>query len=346
VNPAFDDTDFGAGITLPQITYTSLSTDRELHGQKSQDYFRLPSPPIRLYDLGAPSIQPSQASILPRIPPKTTNLFFEWGNNINTEHPRSEKHLIRQLADLSMGLYDHFTTIPPLSIHDRLPDGSEARPLPHWEYSADDTFKLTQDLIDIYPAFLDTFVRGTSAISQDRNGEPSLTESNPGCTISADALCSDSQRLGPLAHDLVSYDHSSILLLLSCHVRIIDIYDSLFVHMRICMDGNASCASENSQRMYGAPPVKIGNFTPPPSSAVPMQMMLLIQFASQLLDNSTDLAAHLQIPPSHTPLSDTGTDAAALLSWNTAEKVKCRANDMLQELSAVRTEILGKGFLA
>lgn len=346
LDPSFTNMNFD-GFTLPQNTYSPYDTNQGHYGLKPQSPLRFSSPPVRLYEPEPPSSQLNLISS--RFSSKSQTPRFEWGNHINTEHPRSKIHLIRQLGDLSVCLYEHLAKIPPTSIHDQ-PNNE----LQDTGFSIDNTFKLTQDLIDIYPAFLDTFIRG-GAISGESNAEPSQANTPLDFTMPDNIVCAESpNHLEKSVHSSISYDNSSILLLLSCHVRVIEIYDELFKHMRICMDRSVDCPSHRRQAKLKTPPVKIGTFTPPPSSAIPMQMMLLIQFASQLSDNSSELAAHLQVPQSLEKFRgfdkdidrDGVTNEALMLSWSTAEKVKCRAELMSQQLSAARSEILGNGFLA
>jgi hypothetical protein len=150
-------------------------------------------------------------------------------------------------------------------------------------------------------------------------------------------------------HTLETLDHASILLILSCHLRLISIYEALFHHMRQCYSQGGVSVTP-SQVTLNVPPLKIGNFTPPPSAAVPMQMLLVVQFASRLFNYAADLASEIGEPEQGTPQSDfldsDSTDGTLALTRATAENVKNRASKMSQELGAMRSMMLQSGHLA
>jgi hypothetical protein len=218
----------------------------------------------------------------------------------------------------------------------------------------DETFKLTQDLNDIYPVFIDTFLKGRSSQSETPSCYNPRTPSSHASSPQDDPV----DTTAPLYANVITpnpgacHDHASILLLLSCHVRVIDIYDELFKHMTVCMSDRELNSKEIViNQMCSLPKVSIGTYTPPPSSSIPMQMMLLVHLAAQLSENAAELAAHLRGPldekervEDHS--SDGGRDEAAMLSLATAEKVKWRASNMSQQLSIARTTILNKGHFA
>jgi len=54
-------------------------------------------------------------------------------------------------------------------------------------------------------------------------------------------------------------------------------------HMKICFD-ERGVVKPPQQATLSVPQLKIGDFTPPPSAAIPMQMLLLVQFASRLFN--------------------------------------------------------------
>jgi hypothetical protein len=338
----FEDMDFGTWGQLPP------ATDLENHRNKTAFQLRdsPQSSPMRFFEPTSANTQPDPPVVPPRFPPKQSVPECAVNNLISTVHPKSEKHLVHQLSQLSVNLYGHIATIPPQSIHDTLPDG--ARPEAHTGYSVDQTFQLTQDLIDIYPVFIDTFLKKSSPESSasDKSFDTPNTQSS---TTYEDLICLPSPlHVAAKPARPTSHDHASVLLLLSCHIRIIDIYDEIFVHMARCAEDNMGPFEPVSQQcqMYAPPAVKLGNFTPPPSSAVPMMMLLLVQQASQLSENAAELANHLRGPLPEELNGQKERDDAAILSLVTAEKVKGRASFMSQQLSAMRTKILSQGFLA
>lgn len=356
VDAAFDETAFGLELPLSPVAPTFTNVNGVYFGSKPNETFQFEIPPARYEELNVPSTNHTHATIPPRLPPKNRAVYSEWENPMNKEHPRSEGSLIRQLSKLNVGLYDHLGTIPPQCIHDQLPDGrsvSEIRTDLTDKYSLDETFQLTQELIDIYPVFLDAFVKGSSTHEQRTSGGNLWSG---GLNDSTSISTSDGIDSGPTldlksaTSDIpVSYDHSSILLLLSCHVRILDIYDEIFKHMNQC-SGQPPSVVKIRQASCKRPEMRIGNYIPPPSSALPMQMMLCVQLASQLSDAAGELASHLQLPenpptPDSTDSSPTITEAAKL-SCRTAELVSSRASKMFEELRIARSRFLEKGGFA
>jgi hypothetical protein len=261
--------------------------------------------------------------------------------NINRD---SIGECIKKLSMLSSDLFEHSQTIPPLSIHD--PDSvNQVKSLhpgvdDYSQYVVEETFRLTQTLIDIYPNFLSIFLNRTSTST------PSFgctTDTSPGSSTSSTTpedttpTCpSKTSRSKPL-------DHSSIILLSSCHMRVIDIYDELFKHMGVCIR-QRGVALTRRQAQLKAPTLAIGSYIPPLSSAVPMQMLLLVQFASQLSSYASDLVLELEGEFSVGTAPHEKTTMA--LTRAAAANVKERACSMAQELSRMRGALLNAGILA
>ena len=364
----FDDLDMGLGNIFPLIDFTTPISNHESQGVNTKELFQLPAPRVPYFDTDSPSPQVDRAPaalhpILPRR--KSRALEIGWENHISTNHPRSEKHLIRQLLQLSIGLYDHIGTIPPQSIHDNEPQPFAASATIQegdttarfTGYSLDETFKLTQDLIDIYPVFIDTFLKGRSSRSETPScynvdtRAPNSHASTPQDDHEDTNMPLHAKVIAP--HPGVRQDHASILLLLSCHVRVIDIYDELFKHMALCMSDREfnNIEMEKLEISCQVPNIKIGTYTPPPSASIPMQMMLLVHLAAQLSDDAAELAAHLRGPSDeYEKVKDNpnngAIDEAMILSLATAEKVKGRASNMSQQLSKAKTMILNQGRFA
>ena len=156
--------------------------------------------------------------------------------------------------------------------------------------------------------------------------------------------------LGPISPSLsdpLALDHSSILLLISCHLRLIEIYGELFKHMKVCID-QKGVARTPQQTSFTAPTLRIGDYVPPVATSVPMQMLLLLHFATSLCDNAVELEALIREPQGgnesagSSPNGSNG-DGLAALSLASAEKVKDHAFGMLNHLSSLRTMMLRDG---
>lgn len=251
---------------------------------------------------------------------------------------------VRKLSQLSSDLYEHSQTIPPLSIHDPNHPSQEKDFQNDPQYFLEETFRLTQGLVDIYPAFLNTFLGHTSAqistppFSSSDNSPESSTSDSP--EIIGDASPPRRQR-PPL-------DHSSILLILSCHIRIIEIYEGLFKHMEVCIKQKGTPLTRR-QEMMKVPQLSIGTFVPPPSSAIPMQMLLLIQFSSQLFNYAAELASEIdtEVEGDQNGVQASPLEATTLaLTRAAVANVKDRASFMTENLGTMRGMMLHSGLLA
>jgi hypothetical protein len=268
----------------------------------------------------------------------------------------SESDCIRKLSQLSTDLFEHGNTIPPMSIYDPPPanmggdgvyEGTQDCP-DYSKYRVDETLRLTQNLVDMYPAFLNAFLpHPTSQSSNASSNWPSDRMSNTHFETAQHS--SASSTTSSYKRAIQSLDHSAILLILSCHLRLISIYEALFKHMKLCFDQRGAIR-QPQQATLKVPQLKIGDFTPPPSVAVPMQMLLLVQSASRLFNYAADLASEIREPEQGTPKSDSSDGGSSNdtleLTRATAENVKARASNMSQELGAMRMLMLQTGHLA
>lgn len=291
----------------------------------------------------------------PLPPPSTrgaTGMTARYSHTFELLEPDSEIDCIRKLSQLSIDLFKHSNSLPPLSIYDPPPDNIEEDSVyvgakDYSEYLVEDTFRLTQSLIDIYPTFLSAFLPyPTTKYSSENTTCSQEGMSNARFQVSqhsAPGTASSSQASsGPL-------DHSSILLILACHTRVIDIFEALFKHMKLCLKQQGPTQTPQ-QAMPNVPQLTIGSYAPPPSAAVPMQMLLLVQFASQLFNYSTDLASALGQSEGVMPQSDSSNyfagDNAIAATRAAVENVKSRASKMSQDMGAMRVLILNSGLLA
>jgi len=235
---------------------------------------------------------------------------------------------VRRLSQLSIDLFQHGSTIPSHSIHDT-PSLNDNMAYSS-NYVLEDTILLTQSLIDIYPPFLDSFL-------------PRLIPQTSRTTMSGGNLKSNLHFKGslmepkamrsPSPSDPLAFDHSSIYLIISCHLRLIDIYAALAKHMRLCVRGGEI---SKIPVHFEVPDLKIGNYTPPLSTAVPMLMLLFTQFGSQLHEYAAELSLRIgkrkKYAFHNTPESE--------LAESAAENVKARAVTMAQDLGLARDHIV------
>jgi hypothetical protein len=199
--------------------------------------------------------------------------------------------LTGKLAELSVSLADHASIIPPLSIHrTQLPvlaaqptylnvsyhgdiqSCAPDRPLVDQEkvsaspFALEDTFRLTQTLVDICPRVIKT-------LSVDQSSE--FQRSSDNTLINSTSLLASP----PVASFVI--DHGLILLMLSCHHRLIDIWEAIFDHVKVLAElpGVPECQK-----------VQIGSFAPSSSTTSnSLQVALIIELTAQLQNQACQL---------------------------------------------------------
>lgn len=176
------------------------------------------------------------------------------------EPPVSKVHYVRQLAELNIGLYDHAATLPPKTTKTTNSTNEASKKAPTKDgkpFAIDQTFHLTQTLINIL----------SRLYPHTRNHAPFPPKDNL-----------------PQSHP----DQGTILLILSCYNRVMDIYEVIFHHMQGCICHSITPTMADGQTIT-LPPVRIGSFAPSNTSAIAMQMMLIIMLASRLFDQLQDV---------------------------------------------------------
>lgn len=240
-----------------------------------------------------------------------------WESSSPELQPGADQKCMQRLSDLSIRLYEHSTTLPSHQLSDgkdKLQD-SLAKAA-YSEFNLDETFHLTQNLIDVYATFTDILKRQQGSISI-----PS------------------------------GLDESSVLLISSCHLRLIKIYEELFPHMEVCIAQKSKTQSPQHS-MAKISPSHLGGFQPSTSSNVSMQMMILVQLAKKLLDCSGDLSKVTQCLKEQDNKDDVIAARSGMsinsfdISVMTAQDVKGRAANMAQQLGTLQDLMLQMGIFA
>ena len=287
--------DVSPGFPLEKVTTTGSSEDflqdAVLAGATSQDHVNhhasFLSPPLASsrngdiqLEMQGPSVSNPKADLQ-----RQTDAVVPTPENA-PRAPSASGVITRELAQLSISLDEHAALISPLSIHRLNPEQRPKCP----QFSLDRTFHLTQSLIELYPQFIQSFVRGDSSPSPRSlssnlpASEPSLPQppngSNPETSNSAS---SSSLKLVP---KLISQpNQASILLILSVHHRLIDMWELIFghIHAMPAHDFGKHCLK-----------FQIGSFVPSmSSSAVPMEIIMVVELARQLLVGLGELVGEM-----------------------------------------------------
>ena len=287
-----------------------------------------------------------------RLPPDQQQAEHSGGNGNDNDavYHKSRMDLFNTLNKLNLDLYNHKSTIPSQSIHDfelkdNLPMGRGAE---QWrKYPLDDTFQLTQTLVNLYPRFMETFMTTpptfpiTSCLGDNAQG------SIPNGSIYGHTIAHPGARPREASSPAsVAIDHSSVFLLVSCHTCLIEIYEEILQHSVHCED-NIGITKESE---FLSPALKLGKYAPPLSVAIPMLMLMLDQMASQLLDHANTLVACLEELRSNIENRNSdhrvGAQNLNTMSLPGAKAVQKRASQMYQRIADLRKTVLGKALLA
>ena len=176
---------------------------------------------------------------------------------ISANSSLSTLSIIRELSNLNVKLYAHASSIPK-------PPNSATEPL-SWkdkDFAMDQTFELSQSMIALL-----------NRLSPPRYMENSLNNSPKFGSLNP-------QSSHPLADpESPCIDQASMLIILSCHMRLMETYDYIFRNMQACLDRSSIMAPED---YVSLPSVSVGSFSFPPTSA--MQLTMVLHCASEILD--------------------------------------------------------------
>ncbi|MCJ1472481.1 hypothetical protein MMC13_001129 [Lambiella insularis] len=288
------------------------------------------------------------------------------GNVNNQNHDSTSSSspvtLVRKLAELSVSLSELFSTIPPqckepsryrecaaFSLPEIIGDTVNSRgnatpstkskaPVPY--FSLPDAFHLTQGLIEIYPRFLLESLEPSISQPLEDLSLPA-TRSTSNCSYVDDRCTAHSARQNPSGRKRLRHDHASVLLILSCHHRVIDIWERVLDHVLAI-----------PVHLLGkhCPRFQIGSFVPSSSLAsIPVEIVMCAEFAAQLHNQVQDFTLGSITPTSAIPhfctsnVAHSGLIAAEDVQGSSriALEMECkavseRANDLVEQVSHVR----------
>lgn len=256
----------------------------------------------------------------------------------------SEVDLFSSLNKLNLNLYKHKAVIPPLSVHDLnfANDPAMRQNRENYKgYSVEDTFQFTQELVDLYPSFFETFLRNKSIVPaiSELAGKPQEGDSDANVyrrTIIQQGISTRE----PPARTLAAVDHSSVFLLVSCHTCLIDIWEDIVQHMSHCIKH----AGTDQADVFNPPALKIGKYTPPPSVAFSMQMLMIIQMSSHLSGHADTLVTCLKGVRSETEVRQSDNHEIVanvnIMSLSAAKAVQARAHKISHKLIEIRNDFL------
>ena len=265
---------------------------------------------------------------------------------------------VQQLAELSARLYDHAGTVPS---HEVFKDATEGTPsnrtsnknnVGSKDFCFDDTYQLTQNLVDLYPTVLNTTVynkpHGPPWLPKHRQQhrpDSSPLQISHDMSWPGDAMTEDIQHQAQLA--LPQYpilDNASILLVLSCHHRLLDVWEAIFDLMQACIEHSTVPRNHDGQPMTIGT-LKIGSFVPSTAAAVPMHMSLIGQFASQLFERICELISKVAAVVARTKeygneLVNKPDEVGVFATDLACKAVMARTSKMVHQVERLQCQIL------
>lgn len=133
-----------------------------------------------------------------------------------------------------------------------------------------------QDLAGIYP-------EATSASFSKRTTAP---ESDALCTVPD---CIHHDRTSLHTTPLPKLDHALLNLVMACHIRLLDIMDTMAEHGRMCAFMVATLPPDYDPK-FAVPEIRVGSFIAPSNTAASMLLGVLLELQTLLVDRIREMS--------------------------------------------------------
>lgn len=133
-----------------------------------------------------------------------------------------------------------------------------------------------QNLAAIYP-------EATSAAFHRRTTAP---ESDALCTVPD---CIHQDRTSLHTTPLPKLDHASLNLVMACHIRLLDVMDTLAEHGRMCAFMVATLPSDYDPK-FAVPEIRVGSFIAPSNTAASMLLGVILELQTRLLERIREMS--------------------------------------------------------
>ncbi|RFU72069.1 transcription factor aceii [Trichoderma arundinaceum] len=134
-----------------------------------------------------------------------------------------------------------------------------------------------QDLASLYP----------EATSASINKRATAPESDAACTIPD---CIHQDRTSLHTTPLPKLDHALLNLLMACHIRLLDIMDTLAEHGQMCAFMVATLPPDYDPK-FAVPEIRVGSFIAPTNTAATMLISVLLELQRALVGRVKDMSA-------------------------------------------------------
>ncbi|KAF4977118.1 hypothetical protein FZEAL_6306 [Fusarium zealandicum] len=149
--------------------------------------------------------------------------------------------------------------------------------------------------------------------------------------------CLHSMRHVIQARPRLAFDQALVNLLLACHLRLLDLFDNLVDHARVCAHV-ASLLPRDHEPRFDIPEIRIGSFVAPKASAASMMTSMVIELQSSLTTRAQELH--------HVVSSIDGSESreAKILALQ-CESLKEHASATLADLHSLRERLVKMGLI-
>ncbi|KAM5513923.1 hypothetical protein FOXYSP1_04890 [Fusarium oxysporum f. sp. phaseoli] len=235
--------------------------------------------------------------------------------------PPAQVTEISQLTDLMAGL-DRLRTNFPTSQRDHLSirELTEFMKICKFDLGSflEDLLQRSQKLLHLYPEVL-------------KRLEPEdISCDAPDCIHNA-------QKEFSLSKSRISIDQSLIHLIMACHLRLLDIFDMITNHGRMCAHAVPLLPREHEPK-FDIPEIKIGSFVAPKISAASMMIAMVIELQHSLSSRAEQLEGAVSLAVGNE------SKAAKIISLQ-CESLKERASDTLEGLCSLRDNLMKLGVI-
>ncbi|KAF4953998.1 hypothetical protein FGADI_5534 [Fusarium gaditjirri] len=228
---------------------------------------------------------------------------------------------ISQLTDLMAGL-DRLQANFPTSQRDHLSQRELTDFMKTCKFDLgsflEELLQRSQKLLHLYPEVL-------------KRLEPEdITCDAPDCIHNARKQFTSSKSRIPI-------DQSLIHLIMACHLRLLDIFDMITNHGRMCAHAAPLLPREHEPK-FDMPEIKIGSFVAPKISAASMMIAMVIELQHSLNSRAEQLEGAVSLAVGNE------SKAAKIISLQ-CESLKERAADTLDSLCSLRDNLMKLGVI-
>ena len=247
---------------------------------------------------------------------------------------------VLSVAEVNTGLHKRAEQIPGVDTNNP-PSSQQAK-----VFAVDQIFLLSQRLIDLLNQVYPRFTNGQS--------RPSHSSATTPCSLTGGRDISTAMHPPSIPTPAINLDPGSMLLVLSCHLRLLEIYEKIFFHIE-CWIRDRNSPNPPPAVDIHFPGLNIGAFSLNSSSG--LQVTLVIQLVEQLLSRLRDMTLLMDASTAAVAMevgskAESGREASANPFTSLSEvgdvalqAVKSRESDTIKNISRVKRLLQKSGIM-